>query len=69
MKKLLLLIALFCSFSAFAQLDPGGTPDVGTPIDGGVSLLIAGAIGYGVKKYKEERKKKNESENENKNNN
>ena len=64
MKKLLLLIALFCSYSAFADPgDPGGNPDVGTPIDGGVSLLVAGAIGYGVKKVKDARKKKNESEN------
>jgi hypothetical protein len=31
--------------------DPSGDPDA--PIDGGVSLLIAAGIGYGIKKNKE----------------
>ena len=35
--------------------DPGTGPDV--PIDGGLSLLIAAGVGYGVKKIKDERKK------------
>ena len=28
--------------------DPGGAP--GVPIDGGISLLVAAGIGYGIKK-------------------
>ena len=30
--------------------DPGG--DVDAPIDGGLSLLIAGGVGYGIKKMR-----------------
>ena len=36
--------------------DPGIDPDA--PIDGGVSLLVAAGIGYGVKKVRDNRKKK-----------
>ena len=39
-----------------AQPTPGSDPDA--PIDGGVSLLVAAGIGYGIKKVKENRKKK-----------
>ena len=35
--------------------DPGDDPDA--PIDGGVSLLVAAGVGYGIKKAKEGRKK------------
>ncbi|MEO6231174.1 MAG: hypothetical protein ABJB11_15210 [Ferruginibacter sp.] len=35
--------------------DPANDPDL--PIDGGVSLLIAAGVGYGIKKYKDERNK------------
>ncbi len=66
MRKLLVLAALFCTLTVFAQPGgPGGNPDApppGAPIDGGVSLLVAGAIGYGVKKVKEARKKKAEGD-------
>jgi len=33
------------------------TPPSDAPIDGGLSLLIAGGVGYGVKKLREKRKK------------
>lgn len=36
--------------------DPGPTPTV--PIDGGISILIAAGVGYGVKKVKERRRKR-----------
>jgi hypothetical protein len=36
--------------------DPLG--DVDAPIDGGVSLLVAAGIGYGIKKHKDNRKDK-----------
>jgi len=32
------------------------TPPQNAPIDGGLSLLIAGGVGYGVKKIREKRK-------------
>lgn len=35
--------------------DPGGDPDA--PIDGGVSLLVAAGVGYGIKKVRDNRKK------------
>lgn len=46
------LIPQLCS----AQLgDPGDDPDA--PIDGGVSLLVAAGVGYGIKKARDSRKK------------
>ena len=42
----------------YAQLgDPGEDPDAAIPIDGGVVLLIAAGVGYGVKKANDRRKK------------
>lgn len=35
--------------------DPGEDPDA--PIDGGVSLLVAAGVGYGIKKARDSRKK------------
>ena len=49
---MILTCAVF-PFFAMAQ-DPGGGPDV--PIDGGLSLLLAAGVGYGVKKYRDGRK-------------
>ena len=40
-----------------AQADPGDDPDA--PIDGGIGLLIAAGVGYGLKKANEKRKKAN----------
>ena len=52
------VLTLCCwSKSSIAQFaDPGG--DVDTPIDGGLSILIAAGVGYGIKKVRDERKKK-----------
>lgn len=54
----ILSAAIFLSVMVKAQgpTDPGYDPDA--PIDGGVSLLVAAGIGYGIKKVKENRKKK-----------
>jgi len=38
-----------------AKTDPGNDPD-SAPIDGGLSLLIAGGVGYGVKKMRAKKK-------------
>lgn len=35
--------------------DPGDDPDV--PVDGGVTLLVAAGVGYGVKRYRDSRQK------------
>ena len=35
---------------------PGGNP-ADCPIDGGISLLLAAGVGYGVKRYRDARKK------------
>jgi hypothetical protein len=47
----LLAVVLICLLPSvvFAQ-DPGGGPDA--PIDGGLGLLLAAGVGYGVKKYR-----------------
>jgi len=50
----LTLITMVLPFLAMAQ-DPGCGPDC--PIDGGLSLLLAAGVGYGVKKYRDGRKK------------
>jgi hypothetical protein len=42
--------------SVKAQSGPPGDPDA--PIDGGVSLLVAAGIGYGIKKHRKDRKDK-----------
>jgi uncharacterized protein HemX len=42
--------------------NPGGDPGTDAPIDGGVSLLVAAAIGYGAKKAHAQRKKQKEAE-------
>jgi len=39
---------LLISMPVFAQDDPGENPDA--PIDGGIILLAAAGIGYGLKK-------------------
>jgi hypothetical protein len=44
---------------AYSQLgDPGEDPDA--PIDGGVSVLVAAGIGYGIKKARNNRKKQHQ---------
>lgn len=51
------LVPQFCN----AQIgDPGDDPDA--PIDGGVSLLVAAGVGYGIKKVKDSRKKNQSQE-------
>ena len=59
-QTLVILLVLLLPVLVHAQgpSDPGGDPDV--PIDGGLSLLIAGGVGYGVKKVRENRNKKQE---------
>ena len=51
----LIILIVITSIKAHAQpSSPGG--DVDAPIDGGLSLLIAGGVVYGIKKVRERRK-------------
>lgn len=56
----LLFIALSilpCIVQGQAVVDGDPGPDVDAPIDGGIGLLVAAGIGYGVKKARDNRKK------------
>jgi hypothetical protein len=57
-----LLIFSFCILPQFAmaQPDPEGDPDA--PIDGGVGILVAAGVIYGMKKIKENKRKENKKE-------
>jgi len=60
---LLLSLILLSSPSLIAQ-PPGFDDDVeDTPIDGGVSLLVAAGAGYGIKKIRDARRKNEEDNN------
>ncbi|MBO4244492.1 MAG: hypothetical protein J5882_05500 [Bacteroidales bacterium] len=70
--KFALCLALGCFFSlgVFAQDTGTGVgddpnkdvPKIPIPIDGGVSVLIAAGVGYGVKKYRDYRLSKKDIE-------
>jgi hypothetical protein len=49
----MMIIGIILPYIVLAQ-DPGGGPDA--PIDGGVSVLLAAGIGYGVKRYRDRNK-------------
>ncbi len=57
----LLLTIPFLHAVAGSPSGPGG--DVGAPIDGGISLLVAAGIGYGAKKVRDARKAKKSDDN------
>jgi hypothetical protein len=71
MKKICRLLAittvLMMSFNLYpqfcaAQIGDGDETDPDAPIDGGLSLLIAAGVGYGLKKANDQRKKSNTAE-------
>ena len=55
-------IGLMMSIGAYAQDDDGLT-DPDTPIDGGVTLLVAAGVAYGAKQWRDARNKKNDEQN------
>ena len=60
MKKTLLkyrIIIFVCCICLPAITYAQPDPPLDTPIDGGLSLLIAAGAAYGVKKYRESKKK------------
>ena len=58
MLSIIMLVLCFIPSLLYAQGDPGADPDVVVPIDGGLSILAAAGVAYGVKKLKEHRKKR-----------
>jgi hypothetical protein len=54
-----LLMVFFISCPQFCAAEPGDgdETDPDAPIDGGLSLLIAAGVGYGLKKANDQRKK------------
>jgi hypothetical protein len=57
-QTVILLIVLFSPILLNAQpSDPGDDPDV--PIDGGLSVLLAAGVGYGIKELRKKKAEKN----------
>jgi hypothetical protein len=59
----IVMLLVFCILPTLVHAqppDPGGDP--GVPIDGGLSLLLAAGVGYGVKKIRDHRRKQKEEE-------
>lgn len=54
MKFLMVMLMFLLPGIVMAQVTDPGCPDC--PIDGGLSLLLAAGVGYGVKRYREGRK-------------
>ena len=68
-KRLIIISILFVALNIIPDIlraqdpgDPGGDPDA--PIDGGISVLVAAGVGYGIKKLREKRKSKSGGEGE-----
>ena len=60
LKVIIVLVTVFSlPMHAMAQLTWGTGTDVqDTPVDGGISLLVAAGIGYGAKKLYEKKQKR-----------
>ena len=52
-----LTLVLVASLAAMAQPGSGGVSPTPTPIDGGVSLLLASGVAYGMKQLRARRRK------------
>lgn len=57
-KSILTLVAVSTVFCFLPMLAHAQGPDPDVPIDGGLSILLAGGIGYGIKKIRDSRKEK-----------
>lgn len=55
-----LLVLLLCMSIPLLTLAQGPVDPEDTPIDGGLSLLVAAGAAYGVKKYRDNKKKQAE---------
>ena len=54
---IIILIVSLLQYSAVLAQDTFSDSVADTPIDGGLSLLIAAGVGYGIKKVRDGRKK------------
>jgi hypothetical protein len=52
-----ILIMICCISLPLITLAQGPPDPQDTPIDGGLAILLAAGVGYGVKKYRDSRKK------------
>jgi hypothetical protein len=52
MKKILLAFMLICNINAFSQADDPADGDGTVPVDGGITLLLAAGVAYGVRRMK-----------------
>ncbi len=59
------ILMLICITTPLLTLAQGPPDPNDTPIDGGISLLLAAGTAYGVKKYREHKKKHNEDAGQN----
>ncbi len=57
--KLLLIISIFIFSATLAMAQPLPPDDADVPIDGGVSILAAAGLAYGVKKYRDHKMNQN----------
>ena len=69
-KSLLIAVIIICAFMCMPSLVFAGVidpycPPTEAPLDGGLTLLIAAGIGYGVKKVYDKRKKDKATDNTN----
>lgn len=56
-RKIITIIGIIGMLSAMPYIAKAdGDPDADVPIDGGISILVAAGIGYGIKKNKERKK-------------
>ena len=55
----LIIIFIFLPTVLYAQIDPEGDPDA--PIDGGIGILLAIGVGYGLKKFRDYKKSDREN--------
>jgi hypothetical protein len=58
---IVLFVAILLPMTVLAE-EPLGGGEIETPLDGGLSLLLAAGVGYGAKKMKEKRQNKNRIE-------
>jgi hypothetical protein len=56
MKKILLAILLISSINSFSQADDPADGDAQVPVDGGLSLLLAGGAAYGIRMLNKDRR-------------
>jgi hypothetical protein len=59
-----LLFMICCIGFPMITLAQGPPDPDDVPIDGGLALLLAAGVGYGIKKYRADRKKPKREENE-----